>query len=197
MRIYEIKADNVYIFYAYTDETNIEKMLPEVSEFRRGKVSVLRFDDDKKLSLLSEIILRHALDKLNIDYETPLSFTIASNGKPSVNSMRDWHYNISHCDNIVVCAISTYEIGVDVEHTMRKSNAFDKYFTEAEKELAKEYSASYIWTRKEAVAKANGRGIAIGLDRFDTTKQIVELDNITYRINTISIENYYISYALL
>ena len=42
--------------------------------------------------------------------------------------------------------------------------------------------------RKEAVLKADGRGLAYGLKNIDVTKDIIEIDGKTYRLISIKPE---------
>ena len=85
-------------------------------------------------------------------------------------------FNLSHSGGRFVVAIALgVEPGVDVERIRPRRN-FEglsrRFFSPTEQmEVAAApdpLSAFYrVWTRKEAVIKADGRGVGIGLDRFD------------------------------
>ena len=85
-------------------------------------------------------------------------------------------------------------MGVDTEHISRVSEKIrDRYFTENEKKL----DFGYIWTRKEAVVKAEGTGITVGLDKFDVSNDTATLNGRTYTLQTFKSEvsDHYISLA--
>lgn len=196
MKVFEITMDNAYIFYAYISDIDLEKDSMSVSQYRLNKIQRLRQDDDKKRSLLSELLLLYGLNKLEIPHTTPLEFNENDHGKPYIKDISNWQFNISHGGDMAVCAISENAVGVDIEDIARESRGIsEKYFTDAEKELSEKYGMSYIWTRKEAVAKANGTGIGIGIERIDTSNDTVILDGEEYRVFTNRVGKYYISLA--
>ena len=85
-------------------------------------------------------------------------------------------FNVSHSgDRFVVAVAAGMEPGVDVERIRPRRNLEGlcrRFFSPAEREevaAAPDPLEAFhrIWTRKEAVIKADGRGVSIGLDRFD------------------------------
>ena len=86
-----------------------------------------------------------------------------------------------------MCAISAFPVGCDCELSHRKSEGIEeKYFNEAERNLLNNgKSFAYIWTRKEAVAKCDGRGVAAGLKNIDTAGEFFKFDGINYRLITV------------
>jgi len=94
-------------------------------------------------------------------------------GKPFFQNMRDMHFNISHCDGMVLAAVSAAPIGLDVERTGRRRDfeAIARRFFHAEEadEVARagvrgEEVFLRMWTAKEAMLKLSGRGISGGLN---------------------------------
>ena len=84
-------------------------------------------------------------------------------------------FNVSHSgERFVVAVAGGMEPGVDIERVRARRNLSGlarRFFSLAEQEAlaaaADPLRAFYrVWTRKEAVIKADGRGVAIGLDRF-------------------------------
>ena len=95
---------------------------------------------------------------------------LQADGRPSVG------FNLSHSgDRFVVAIALGMEPGVDVERIRPRRNLESisrRFFSPAEqREVAAApdpLGAFYrVWARKEAVIKADGRGVGIGLDRFD------------------------------
>lgn len=97
-------------------------------------------------------------------------------GKPYLKSYPDIHYNISHCEDTVVCAISHNSIGVDIESIRPFSELIiKKVFTEEEKTFLSKMSVDEyshqewffrFWTLKEAYIKHAGRGLAMSMNEF-------------------------------
>lgn len=196
MNVYEFTVENAYIFYGYAQGIDLESAMLQVSDYRREKTEKLRKIEDKKLSLMSELLLIYGIEKLGISCNKPFKFIQNEYGKPAIEDLEGWYFNFSHSGDLVVCVISKCEVGVDVELVTRDcSFVAQKYFTKAETELAHKYGTSYVWTRKEAVAKANGRGIGVGVDRIDTSSDVVTLDGEEYNLFTNLVDDYYISVA--
>jgi len=113
--------------------------------------------------------------------------------------------SISYSDNMILAAASAEgAIGIDVE----KLNPIDLHFYETEfaseeqqfiLNNANELEGFYtIWTRKEAVLKADGRGLFIELPTFSVTNEFVKLSSSSQSWNLTSfrlLEQYLISIA--
>ena len=98
-------------------------------------------------------------------------FTIGKNGKPYIPGFPS--FNISHCNGLVVLAMSENSIGVDVENIDIKFqlDAFRDVFSPKEIADIENHGAKaffYYWTIKEAVLKCTGEGMA----KLSTLKQI-------------------------
>ena len=85
-------------------------------------------------------------------------------------------FNLSHSGALVLCAFARgHEVGVDVEalrEAARGSEIVRRYFApEEQRALAaagpgdRDRAFLRVWTRKEAVLKATGRGLALPLER--------------------------------
>lgn len=100
----------------------------------------------------------------NIDFEK------YKNGKPCLKKVKNFHFNISHSEYLLIIAFSNANIGVDVE-IFREINLkiTDRFFAEEEKEFVKEKSDFfYVWTRKEAFIKQTGEGLKRPLSSFNS-----------------------------
>ena len=102
--------------------------------------------------------------------------TYGAQGKPAMDGLR---FNISHSGDLAVFAFTLLPaVGIDVEELREVSSAFqiaEYYFSRAERDalasLTEDQSESFLrcWTRKEAVVKALGGGLAIDLASFDVS----------------------------
>jgi 4'-phosphopantetheinyl transferase len=90
-----------------------------------------------------------------------------------------WRFNVTHSEELALIAVAwDRELGVDVERVRpieQASRIVESYFTAAEvaefRGLAEgEQAAAFIrgWTRKEAVVKAQGVGLAGLATEFET-----------------------------
>ncbi|HWA22965.1 MAG TPA: 4'-phosphopantetheinyl transferase superfamily protein [Caulobacterales bacterium] len=97
-------------------------------------------------------------------------------GKPALADETDLHFNLSHCEDVAFLAVTAAgEVGVDLE-ALRPfdSGGVERFFSPQERKTlaatpeAERTRAFYqCWTRKEAVLKALGDGLARPLDSFD------------------------------
>ena len=196
MKVYEITVENTHIFYGYITENDTENSENQLSLYRRKKVANLKNTNNKRLSVLAEMLLLYGMDKLCVEHKIPLEFVLDEHGKPCVAGLDNFFFNLSHSGDMTVCAISDKPVGVDIEKKSRDCiKAVERYYTDGEKCISRDKGTSYIWTRKEAVAKANGRGIGMGLNKADTSTDFVKIQEEEYEVFTVSVGEYYISCA--
>lgn len=110
------------------------------------------------------ILLSNYLKKEPADIE----FAITADKKPFLKQpLSDLRYNTSHSENYVLIAIAGSELGIDVEKTDSSFNwesilysSFSKDEIAWVKQSKTPKDSFYLlWTRKEAVAKATGKGL--------------------------------------
>ena len=98
-----------------------------------------------------------------------IAFTTTGLGKPALAGQAV-RFNVSHSHEAALIAVSSAEVGVDVEHVCPRGTWADlarRYFTTEEADRIGDLEAFYaVWTRKEAFLKALGLGLAYGLERF-------------------------------
>jgi len=104
--------------------------------------------------------------------ETPQSLIVKTgpNGKPFVENPFQLSFNISHSGSIAVIAVTDRDVGIDVEQLERQVDTaavLRRFFSPAEQASYAQYRQvdprrTFFrgWTRKEAVLKATGEGIA-------------------------------------
>ncbi|HCH28862.1 MAG TPA: hypothetical protein DEW35_05080 [Ruminococcaceae bacterium] len=139
-----------------------------------------------------------ALGKVLNIHESDLSY--GEYGKP-YSDKAGVSFSISHSGDYVALAVSDTDIGVDIQKNNRepKDNAY-RILTEDEigylngrpqKEFFK------IWSLKESLSKAVGKGIHIGFSEIDTTPFLHKLPLLyssqQYFANVVEIDNYYIT----
>lgn len=172
------------ILYAYISEENhdylIEKYLNEFPDDFKEKVLAYRKWEDSQLSLLGRLLLNYGLQRMGIKNKKNLNYTFYN--KPFLDDINT-KFNISHSGEIVVCILSdTNDVGIDVE-IIDKINIqdFESQMTKSEWgniRIAEDEKKAFFdyWTQKEAVIKANGKGLSIPLKSF-------EIANLSTKIN--------------
>lgn len=125
---------------------------------RRIKVDKLKNLIDKKIAIIEYFIVKHFLKiKGNPD------FKYTEKGKPFYNNK---HFNISHCDNILVIAISEQEVGVDIQRLIEYDEKLIKHICNRNEinQLDKNAkSLTRLWTQKESLIKCMGGTIVCDL----------------------------------
>jgi 4'-phosphopantetheinyl transferase len=117
---------------------------------------------------------------------------IGSAGKPFLGSRPQWGVSIAHSGAIVACALNTRgHVGIDAEAIRPVDFAvFEAYFLSQEWEYVRQhsdpaYAFMELWTRKEAVAKADGRGMGMDFLSIDTLKDTIQTEGVRWGRRTI------------
>jgi 4'-phosphopantetheinyl transferase len=106
-----------------------------------------------------------------------LRFTAGEHGKPRLAGEADVEFNLSHAGSVGLFGSMALPIGVDVEvwrPLSDRDSLARRYFSPAEfasyaatPEEGRTAAFFACWTRKEAIVKVDGRGLALGLSSFD------------------------------
>lgn len=164
-----------------------EKYLPLLSEERRKKISQLRFDKDKIVSLLTELLAKHRISQ---DVGIPFSdikFLYNQYGKPYIDH-QDYHFSISHSGNCILFAEGTIPIGIDVQQCSEEpQKSAMHFFTENERQYINDshdvaHAFYKIWTSKEAYVKMLGLGLSKPFRSFDVSTGIKNTVFITKKL---------------
>lgn len=131
------------------------------------------FERDRRQFLLSRVLLRNQLAEALTCAPASVRYARGVHGKPSIEGVdeRRLSFNLSHTQGAVLIALGQGAIGVDIErHDARAfpAEVGESVFTNIEQTLLSELPAmrynigAYaLWTRKEALIKADGRGFGI------------------------------------
>lgn len=110
-------------------------------------------------------------------------------GKPSINA--DIHFSISHSKDYVVCCISKYKVGIDIQYQI---SDFEDIIPSLSK-IERQYLSNItdidhqkkcffdVWTIKESYLKFLGTGLSKPLKSFDIIfgkKAINDTSNVNY-----------------
>jgi len=159
---------------ALNDPAAFERMLGEVPAYRREKAMRFKFPSGRTQSLGVGLLLRKACRDFGIEGADE-NVVLGENGKPSFRDFPDVHFNLSHSKSRVMCVVSPYEVGCDVEHVrVGRSRLAERFFKEGETRwihsfaegAAQDEAFCRLWTLKECYMKVTGRGMSLSPDKF-------------------------------
>ncbi len=120
-------------------------------------------------SLAARLMVLQYLQSLGL---SPQPWQYLPHGKPKPQS--GIYFNISHCKDAVAVAFYDAEVGIDIER-MRKVNhqSFGRVFTAEELNYIGNSDERFfeLWTRKEALIKADGGGFSLPVNEIDSLQQ--------------------------
>ena len=189
----------VHIYYTSFDikwsQSTLDEKLVLFSMDERLKILKYVRWEDRQSCILGKLLLSYGLKKLGTSKNIS-DVLISKTGKPYIANGS--YFNISHSGKYVVCIISEYtEVGIDIEE-IRETNIedFHSVFTENEWLLIKrrkdQLSQFYeLWTKKEAVIKADGRGLGIPLTKVESLLETTLVDHKEWFLQPVFIDNLY------
>lgn len=145
------------------------KILESIWQERKEKILSYKFENGRKESLGSALMLQKVLFQNNL---IPQNIKYGQNGKPEISGL---NFNISHSKNFVICSVSENPVGCDIEKIRPVKSGFEKrFFTKnevayLEKFLGDERLKQFcrLWTMKESYMKFTGDGMKLALNRFE------------------------------
>ena len=176
MKIYSIKLNQKL------DNITFNHLLRFVSISKKTKILKFYRWQDAHRTLLGELLIRKTVFEDYKILNDQIIFTTNEYGKPFLRNINDFHFNISHSGDWIVCAIDKKSIGVDVEQINPVDLEISKRFFSNQEHTdlmnkCKNDRISYffsLWTLKESYIKAVGRGLSLPLDSF--TMQIFDTE---------------------
>ena len=193
----------IYILYSYISEDNHEKLveefLPEFSIDFQNRIKRYRKWQDAQLSLLGRVLLFGGVKQLGMNYEqSDIKYTQYK--KPYFED-KTMQLNISHSGGIVVCALTdACDIGIDVE-LLNDIKIEDFKAQMTENEWSKVIGSSNkitsfynYWTQKEAVIKADGKGLSIPLKSFEISQNKTIINGKSFFLKEIRLDAKYKCY---
>jgi 4'-phosphopantetheinyl transferase len=161
----------IKVAYCDVSNLNLAEVYESLPENRKKKVDNFRFDKDKKLSAGAYLLLERMLEDENIS--KPI-FRLGEFGKAYISNHEDIHFNLSHSDRLVACAISDREVGIDIENIDPEIdlNIAKLYFYNSEYENimnSRNPPDEFFryWVLKESYMKYTGLGFQLNLDEFE------------------------------
>lgn len=165
--------------------TSCAAILPEVLV---AGIARYKFFRDRKVRAIARLLLLECILETGHNPSLLHEYRLDKNNKPFI---KDWRYfNISHSGQLVALAYGDQVIGIDIEEIKPiEAGLFQQYMHAAERAwiddalppdaLSRFYS---VWSKKEAVLKADGIGILHDLQALNTLEHPVYLYDTAYRV---------------
>lgn len=136
-----------------------------LSDFDKHYISQVNNNQAKK-RIIGILLRNYALFKQNVNLNL-ISIELNKFGKPYLSHSK-FFYNISHSKNIVVCALSDNEVGIDIQF-LEKMDILPIISLLHKKEQKQIHSLEdfiKLWTIKESYLKFLGMGLYKPLNSF-------------------------------
>ena len=180
----EIYSADVSIF---DDNRLYERAKKYISSERLARATRMYREKDRRLSILSEILISYAFVSRDLPHHPAL--LLGEHGKPYVQDGQ-LKFNLSHSDTRATLAVTSdpCEIGCDIQHvTSCELRIARRMYTEEETScLAKmledgptqeaDILFTKMWAHKESFLKCIGIGLAASERQPDETYQFFEYD---------------------
>jgi len=197
-----------------TWKINVSSNLPLLDDF----LSIMRPEEiaganrffhttDKNRSVVTRGAVRTILGKYLIQSPATIEFGVEKNKKPLIlNKGKKLHFNISHSGDWILLAVADLEVGADIElvnDAFNYQEVMHDYFSVEEvgyieQKLPLERFFQ-LWTRKEALIKATGKGLIDnieklpGLDGIHSIESEIISSTDDWLIDSFKLEQQYIA----
>jgi len=162
-----VAEDEVHVWRAQLDA--LPGLRPLLSPDELARADRFLRPQDRDRFIAARGALRTILAQYTGVAAAGLRFLYGEHGKPYL-SQGQLHFNLSHSHGLALYAIARFEVGIDVERIRETTHSMkiaERFFSPAEatelKALAPDLrpaAFSRAWTRKEALVKGIGLGIA-------------------------------------
>ncbi|MGH1145177.1 4'-phosphopantetheinyl transferase superfamily protein [Bacillus pseudomycoides] len=151
-----------------------------ISNEKRERIRRLIKLDDVNRILIGDLLVRSLIcEKYKINNDE-IKFVYNKHRKPFVKNFSDFHFNISHSGEWVVCITANSNVGIDIEKISEidARKLAQEFFSEEEfhdlSNINSDEQISYffdLWTLKESYIKTIGKGLYIPLNSFSIKKE--------------------------
>ncbi|MDF3550437.1 4'-phosphopantetheinyl transferase superfamily protein [Bacillus cereus] len=135
---------------------------------------------DVNRTLIGDLLIRSLIcQKYKINNEE-IRFKYNEYGKPFVENFSDFHFNLSHSGEWVVCTTANFNVGIDIEkvseiEALKLAKEFfsaDEFYDISNMNSDEQINYFYdLWTLKESYIKTIGKGLYTQLNSFSIKKE--------------------------
>jgi 4'-phosphopantetheinyl transferase len=172
----DLAADEVHVWAVPLDEAAaaMRDLEATLTDDERARAARFKLDKPRWQFVVSRGALRTILGHHLAVAPQDVPLIYANNGKPELKA-GEWHFNLTHSGELALVAVTVgCAVGVDVERirpVRRRDELAHRYFAPAEIDAILSLDESQrtdaflrCWTRKEALLKTIGAGLAYPLD---------------------------------
>lgn len=160
------------MIYLYQKNSKIsasiyDSLMNNLPEWKKDKINKLVFEHSRIDSAIGYYLLRYALIK-EYGINKDISFSYGCYGKPQISEYPEIGFNISHCNEAVVCVLNYGAVGIDIQDFVECDYKFRKRVLHNDEYslLLKNQNESLVflyWSLKEAYLKNLGTGFCSGI----------------------------------
>jgi 4'-phosphopantetheinyl transferase len=169
-KVPDLGGDEVHSWLIELDAKTDEAVL---SSDERARADAFRFDVHRRRYAAGRARLREILAAYLDAEPASLGLLEGPHGKPELTG-HDLRFNLAHCEDRALCAVSRCEVGADLELLDRPRmpdwRAVAARFFHADEVAATWEEFLRIWTLKEACLKAAGFGLVIDPRTFSVAE---------------------------
>jgi 4'-phosphopantetheinyl transferase len=161
-----------------------------------------RFQGDRNRFTIGRHALRLLLSKYFSVAPELISVSAEKGRKPVVNNPSfQVHFNISHSGDWVLLVFAKQEVGIDIECIVPEfefKDILNEYFNVQEQSCV--FSSAnppaafyYLWTRKESLIKAAGRGLQENIKQLDVLDKdsVTKIDSKVWKLMSFKLQESY------
>jgi 4'-phosphopantetheinyl transferase len=161
---------DVYFIDVTVADDVVDALANLLTTAERARADRYRFSDDRRRSIVARASTRHFLGRSLGSDPATLVIDEEEFGKPVLRG-REIEFNASHSGDVVALAFARdTRVGIDVERRRPLNDPIAlarRYFSAEELAIVEGAADSgdaffAIWTAKEAIVKASGKGVATG-----------------------------------
>jgi len=174
---FELSAGQIHVWAFSLDRSSASHahFAASLSVDERERAGRFRFDVHRDRFIVGRGVLRGVLGRYLGITADQIQFVYGSNGKPALSKGADEiRFNLAHSRDLALLAVArNFDLGVDVELIRPIPDAaelVERFFSPSENALfqnlpEQERPVAFfnLWTRKEALLKGTGEGIACSL----------------------------------
>jgi len=189
MKIYTVNIN-------YLSKEELRNQVEQMSDERKESVMRMHNSKKQKLRICADALCRKAISEFCGVDPSEIRFSVSSLGKPYAENLPVC-FSISHSGDVAVCAVSTDEIGIDIEKIRKvHPRTYEKFCTESETDYIRTAENGFfrIWTLKEAYFKCIGTGLGPDIKNvsFTVDKNIITCSENGFELSFQDTEDGYI-----
>ena len=196
----------ITLFYTFSElqlkDQEFRTLLSYLPETDQKQILRYRRWQDRQSHLIGRFLLLYGLVERGLPFSSLERLKFNAYGKPFVDAKVN--FNLSHSGSCVVCAVTDRgSIGVDVEAVKDIDLAAfndcvnDGEWSKIQQSTDKQIAFFKCWTKKEAVIKADGRGLSIPLRQINLNDESAVLTGKSWYLKTIDLGRPYICHLAI